>query len=262
MTTDLFCRRVEVVGVNRIVAVAYVFCTSTTAMNVTDWNAIADAYSEINAPQGRAVLGFIREKLTKLQPRRLFDYGGGDGKFALFCAESLSQTEIVTYDPSPKMTSLARSLCADFKQIRVIEAIKEVQSGIFDVVTFNGVWMCLATRETCLDALSATARLLRPNGSLIASVTHPCFRTCKFPNYSTDFSDRDYFNDGTLFNVTICEDTRELHIVDTHWSLTAMISQLNESGFAIKNLYELPQSTSGSSQRDASLWLVIVARKL
>jgi SAM-dependent methyltransferase len=231
-------------------------------MNVTDWNAIADAYSEIADPEERAVLGFIREKLTELQPRHLLDYGGGDGKFAVLCAESLSQTEIVTYDPSPRMTSLARSLCADFKQIRVTEAIEEVQSGIFDAVTFNGVWMCLATRESCLDALSAIATLLRRNGRLIASVTHPCFRTCKFPNYSTDFTNLDYFNDGTLFNVTISEGTHALHIVDAHWSLTAMSSQLSESGFAIENLYELPQSTSGSSQHDASLWLVIVARKL
>jgi SAM-dependent methyltransferase len=231
-------------------------------MNVTDWNAIADAYSEINDPEGRAVLGFIREKLTKLQPRRLLDFGGADGKFAVLCAESLSQTDIVTYDPSPRMTSLARSLCADFKQIHVTDAIEEVQSGIFDVVTFNGVWMCLASREACLDALSAIATLLRPNGRLIASVTHPCFRSCKFSNYSTDFNNRDYFNDGTLFNVTISEGTRELHIVDTHWSLTTMSSQLTASGFAIENLYELPQSTSGSTQNDASLWLVIIARKL
>src|SRR5690348_16878708 len=123
-------------------------------MNVTDWNAIADPYSEINDPEGRAVLGFIREKLTKLQPKHLLDYGGGDGKFAVLCAESLSQTEIVTYDPSPRMTSLARSVCANFKQIHVIGAIEEVQSGIFDAVTFNGVWMCLATRENCLHVLS------------------------------------------------------------------------------------------------------------
>jgi hypothetical protein len=103
---------------------------------------------------------------------------------------------------------------------------------------------------------------LRPNGHLIASVTHPCFRTCKFFGYSTDFDNRDYFNDGTLFNVTIYDGKRELHIVDTHWSLTAMSSQLNESGFVIENLYELPRSTSGSNEHDASLWLVIVARKL
>ena len=38
------------------------------------------------------------------------------------------------------------------------------------------------------------------------------------------------FNDGTLFNVTIYDEKRELHIVDTHWGLTAMSSQLNESG--------------------------------
>jgi len=73
---------------------------------------------------------------------------------------------------------------------------------------------------------------------------------------------RDYFNDGTLFNVTIQDGKRELHIIDTHWSLSAMSSQLNESGFVIENLYELPRSTSGSNQPDASLWLVIVARKL
>ena len=132
----------------------------------------------------------------------------------------------------------------------------------FDVVTFNAVWMCLASREARLDALSEIARLLRSNGHLVASVTHPCFRTCKFSNYFTDFNNRDYFNDGTLFNVTIYDGKRELHIVDTHWSLTAMSSQLNESGFVIENLYELPRSTNGSSERNASLWLVIIARKL
>jgi hypothetical protein len=154
------------------------------------------------------------------------------------------------------------ALCADFKQIRVTESTEEIQSGIFDVVTFNAVWMCLTSREVCLDTLKKIARLLRSNGRLVASVTHPCFRTCKFPGYFTDFDNRDYFNEGTLFNVTIHDGKRELHIVDTHWSLTAMSSQLNESGFVIENLYELPRSTSGSSQPDASLWLVIVARKL
>jgi len=231
-------------------------------MNVTDWNAIADTYSEIDDPEGRAVLTFIRQKLTTLRPKRLLDYGGGDGKFAVVCAQSLPLQEIVTYDPAPRMTSLARSLRANFKQIHVTNAIQEIESGIFDVVTLNGVWMCLTSRKACLDVLKNIARLLRPNGRLIASVTHPSFRTCKFSGYSTDFNDRDYFNDGTLFNVTIYDEKRELHIVDTHWSLTAMSSQLNESGFEIENLYELPRSTNGSSQPNASLWLVIVARKL
>ena len=231
-------------------------------MNITDWNAIADTYFDLDDPQERSVLAFIREKLTTLQPKRLLDYGGGDGKFAVLCAESLSLQEIVTYDPAPRMTSLARSLCGDFKQIRVAETIEEIQSGVFDVVTFNAVWMCLTSREACLDTLSEIARLLRPNGRLITSVTHPCFRTCKFSNYFTDFKNRDYFNDGTLFNVTIYDGNRELHIVDAHWSLTAMSSQLSESGFVIENFYELPRSTSGSSQHDASLWLVILARKL
>ncbi len=87
----------------------------------------------------------------------VLDYGGGDGKFAVLCAESLSLQEIVTYDPAPRMTSLARSLCANFKQIRVAEAIQEIQSGRFDVVTFNAVWMCLTSREACLDTLSEIA---------------------------------------------------------------------------------------------------------
>jgi len=230
-------------------------------MNVTDWNAIADAYFDVDDPQERSVLAFIREKLATLQPKRLLDYGGGDGKFAVLCAERLPLQEIVTYDPAPRMTSLARSLCANFKQIRVTDAIQEIQSGIFDVVTFNGVWMCLTSREACLDVLSDIARLLRSDGRLVASVTHPCFRTCRFSNYFTDFNNCDYFNEGTLFNVTIYDEKRELHIVDAHWSLTAMSSQLNESGFVIENLYELPRSTSGSRHHDASLWLVIVARK-
>lgn len=247
---------------NGIVAIINYFFARTARMNVTDWNAIADAYFEIDGPEGRAVLGFILDKLTTLQPKRLLDYGGGDGKFAVVCAESLAVQEIITYDPAPRMTALARSLCERFKQIRVVDATREIESGTFDVVTFNAVWMCLTSGEACLETLSEIARLLHSNGRLIASVTHPCFRTCKFSGYFTDFNNRDYFNNGTLFNVTIHDGKHELHIVDTHWSLTAMSSQLNESGFVIENLYELPRSTSGSNQHDASLWLVIVARKL
>lgn len=231
-------------------------------MNVTDWNAIADAYSDISDPQERPVLAFVRDKLTALQPKRLLDYGGGDGKFAVLCAETLPLQEIITCDPAPRMTALARSLCADFKQIRVADNTQQIGSGTFDAVTFNGVWMCLTNREACLHTLSEMGRLLRANGHLIASITHPCFRTCKFPDYSTDFNSRDYFNDGTLFNVTIRDGERELHIVDAHWSLTAMSAQLNESGFVIEDLHELPRSSSGSIQPDASLWMVIVARKL
>jgi SAM-dependent methyltransferase len=230
-------------------------------MNVTDWNAIAEAYAEIDDPEERAVLTFIREKLTTLQPKRLLDYGGGTGKFAVLCAESLPIQEIVTYDPAPAMTARARALCADLKRLRVSETTRQIESGTFDVVTFNAVWMCLTSREACLHTLSEIARLLRPGGRLIASVTHPCFRTCKFSNYFTDFDDRDYFNEGTLFNVTIQDGKHELHIVDAHWSLTAMSAQLNESGFVIETLHELPRSTSEQSQHNASLWLVIVARK-
>ena len=231
-------------------------------MKITDWNAIADAYSEIADPEGRPVLTLVREKLKTLQPKRLLDYGGGDGKFAVLCAESLPLQQIVTYDLAPRMTSLARSVCADLKQIDVTETTQEIPSGTFDVVTFNGVWMCLTSRQACLDTLSEIARLLHPNGILIASVMHPCFRECKFSNYSTDFDNRDYFKEGTLFNVTIYDEKRELHIVDTHWSLIAMSSQLNESGFVIENLYELPHSSDESNQYTASLWLIIVARKI
>src|SRR5262245_54751632 len=143
-------------------------------MNITDWNAIADAYFEIDDPHERSVLTFVRGKLATLRPKRLLDYGGGDGKFSVLCANSLPVQEIVTYDPAPRMTSLARSLCKDFNQIRVIETTEEIQAGTFDAVTLNGVWMCLTSREDCLNELSEIARLLRSNGRLIASVTHPC----------------------------------------------------------------------------------------
>lgn len=141
-------------------------------MNVTDWNTIAAAFFKIDDPEGRTVLTFIRDKLTTFQPKRLLDYGGGDGKFSILCAKSLPLQEIVTFDPAPRMTSLARSLCANFKQIRVTDTTREIRPGTFDVVTFNGVWMCLTSRRACLDTLAGIARLLRPDGRLIASVTH------------------------------------------------------------------------------------------
>ena len=108
-------------------------------MTVTDWNAIADAYFEIDDPEGRAVLTFVREKLETLQPKRLLDYGGGDGKFAVLCTNSLALQETVSYAPAPRMTSLARSRCEESQQIRTVDAIREIQPGTFAVVIFNAV---------------------------------------------------------------------------------------------------------------------------
>ncbi len=56
-------------------------------MKASDWNVIGPEYSKVNDSRRETVFSFIRDRLRELKPSHLLDYGGGDGKFALGCAE-------------------------------------------------------------------------------------------------------------------------------------------------------------------------------
>lgn len=75
----------------------------------------------------------------------------------------------------------------------------------------------------------------------------------KFSTFETDFHPKDYRRSGTPFRVTLHDKDRELAITDTHWSLEDMSRQLQESGFAILRLHEVPDGP----EEGPCLWLII-----
>lgn len=230
-------------------------------MNLKDWNRIGVEYSTVQDARRITVFSAILARLKHSLPKSLLDYGAGDGLFATDCA-SLSIKQITVYDPAPNMVALARKNCPPSSRIQIVESSKELRDGSFDVVTLNAVWMCLPTQKECLNVLRDVHRLLKSGGEVIAAVTHPCFRDRRFSTYWTNFNPKDYLNDGIEFGVTISDGSEQIHIIDTHWSLSAMSRQLKETGFVITELLELPDQAGRGSSKAASPWLIILARKV
>jgi len=229
-------------------------------MNATNWNLVGSEYYKIKESRYDIVFTFIRDKIAKINPKCILDYGGGDANFSIGCAK-LPIREIVTYDPSLSITKSARKNCKGIKKIKVVESTKLLSSESFDVITLNAVWMCLETTKACMRVFKDIKRLLKPNGILITSVTHPCFRNIQYSTYKTNFDMKNYLKSRTQFRVKIFDGKNDVNVIDTHWNLSDMSSQLSESGFIIDRLYELPDRQSNYKRKKGSPWLVILAKR-
>lgn len=227
---------------------------------MTDWDSQAESYSRVRESRRETVFTHVRDKLVADEVETLLDFGGGDGQFSAFCASSIRH--VVSYDPAPHMTALARAVCAGHANVDVVATSQSLRDGSFDAVTLNAVWMCLPTEAECLTCLLEVKRLLRPGGQMVASVTHPCFRDRHFGTYWTDFEMGDYLRDGSRFNVTIDDGQSRFVIRDTHWSLGAMARQVKLAGMVLVDLCELPDAPAeGRNMGLGSPWLVITTQR-
>lgn len=229
-------------------------------MNEKYWNKIGEKYYQIKESRFETAFIFVRDIIKKINPNRILDYGGGDGSFSIACAD-LPIKSIFSFDPSPKITKLAKKKCEKIEKIKVLQSTSSLPPASFDVISMNAVWMCLSTEDVCLSVFADIRKLLRSDGLLIISVTHPCFRNITFSSYCTNFDLKDYLNNGTKFNVEIFDAYHKIQIEDTHWNLSKMTSQLFDSGFNVEKLCELADKFSIETRQEGSPWLVILSRK-
>ena len=121
-------------------------------MNYTDWSGVSHQYSKIKDGRCDIVFPTILELIAKALPGRILDFGAGDGRFALMCADA-SFAEIVAYEPAEDMCQLARANCSGTPNISVVQDVTSLERGSFELVVMNAVWMSLGTEEECLAVL-------------------------------------------------------------------------------------------------------------
>jgi 2-polyprenyl-3-methyl-5-hydroxy-6-metoxy-1,4-benzoquinol methylase len=143
--------------------------------NATFWD---DAYGEGNQFQ-RALLGPALERLLALQPEeRVLEVACGNGTFARRMA-ALGVSVLAT-DFSEVFLRHARARTTEYAdriEYQLLDATQEGQllalgERGFDAVVCN---MALMDMSTIDPLMHGVARLLKPGGRFVFSVSHPCF---------------------------------------------------------------------------------------
>lgn len=149
------------------------------------WNALAEFWDEHMGDEGNAfhqlLIGPNVERLLALRPgERVLDVACGTGYFARRLAEL--GADVVGVDFSEAMLERARERLAAAganADLRLVDATDEAQllalgERSFDAACSNMALMDMAEIEPLMRAL---ARLLRPGGRFVFSVTHPVFNS-------------------------------------------------------------------------------------
>lgn len=223
------------------------------------WDGIAAAYSAIADSRRVTVFPFLWKRLRDLNCRRLLDYGGGDGTFlSLWKAGRVKAATI--FEPSVGLRSIARRNLSD-SSISVVGRIVGLKGNNYDAVVLNAVWMSFGSQGESIRTLGKISALLRANGTLLASVTHPCFRPHRFSTFQADFKQQWYRDSGRRFQVVMGGGKHRVEFTDTHWTLEDMSSQLAAARFSIRRLWEIPDVPVNGSEVGPIPWLILEAVK-
>lgn len=226
-----------------------------------------DALGYIDCGDNRETILYpwIRDKVLSGRPGEVLDFGCGDARFSLGLARRASGLKVTAYDRDPRMREEARARIAaegagnaGGSEVVLNDVPKAEWTGRFDAIVTLGVWMCWRTHKECVETLGLLVRSMKPDGVLIAAVTHPCFRDRGFATYRTDFDVGRYMANGTAFQVFVGQRGREVVIEDYHWNLEAMMAQATEAGLA---LVELKEHSDGKNGEIPS-WLSLVLRRV
>lgn len=147
------------------------------------WDQNAEWWDERVGAEGpilqRSIIGPTSERLLDLQPGELvLDIACGNGAFSRRMADLGAR--VVASDFSEKFIARARERSVDYGdriQYSVVDATDYDQlmvlgEGRYDAAVCTMAMMDMVEIDTMLRAL---ARLLKPSGRFVFSVTHPCF---------------------------------------------------------------------------------------
>ena len=141
---------------------------------MADWNDVADdwvRHADENDYRNALLMPMALEILGDVRGLRLLDLGCGEGGYTRELAKR--GASVVGIDGSPRLIEVAkergpnlRYLCAKANDLMGVDA-----AG-FDVVLAA---MSLMDVDDYEGAIREIARVLRPGGKLVMSITHPCF---------------------------------------------------------------------------------------
>jgi len=175
----------------------------------------------------------------------VIDYGCGDGSFSKLIDKCY---DVALYDISKKAIAIARRNFQG-RSVTFYASKKDIPAKHFDCVIFSLVMMTMGSRVHLQRTARDLLRVKRKTGKLLVAVTHPCFRQYRYSTFHTEYSEGktfQYFLEGEQFTVTMrdLKTKKQLSIDDYHWSLSTTINFFLQSGFFLKEIFELPDYIS------------------
>jgi ubiquinone/menaquinone biosynthesis C-methylase UbiE len=142
------------------------------------WDGIADdwvAHADTNDYRNHYLMPRMLAMLGNVAGRAVLDLGCGEGGYARELGKRGARVTAV--DGSARLVEVARQRArAEGLEMRLVRAnanaLDELESGAFDLVVAA---MSLMDVEDYPGAIREVVRLLRREGELVMSVTHPCF---------------------------------------------------------------------------------------
>lgn len=214
------------------------------------WNRdTAQDYADIG-PQGHleVVAPLVEELVRSANRPRALDFGCGPGRLTRVLA-SVGAREVVAVDENPEMVAAAHASIAGepsevSERVRLHEGDENLlpELGDFDVVVCSLVLMMSATRERLTEVCERLRSVIRPGGTLLAVVTHPCFRGRDYATFRYELPpDYDYWSSGQPYRAVLTpDDDREVAITDVHWTVEDYVTALVGGDVTLVSLRELP----------------------
>ncbi|MCK5491770.1 MAG: class I SAM-dependent methyltransferase [Candidatus Omnitrophica bacterium] len=145
--------------------------------NIQNWDKAAGKYS-VFLQKGKnkyvnVYLSAIDELLDNVSGKRILDAGCGEGYYSRKLV--LKKAIVTGIDGSKKMIAMAKSrnpeIKVDYKLMDLTQKL-DFKNGHFDIVLASMVLISISKINV---VIAEFARILKKNGCLIFSITHPCF---------------------------------------------------------------------------------------
>lgn len=195
-------------------------------------------YSMANLEQ-KTVQPYIAKEVGKLNPKKLLDFGCGDGFVHQILNDKIERDLFdINFNELKKTAKRLKN-----KNCNFIFDKKDIKENHYDVVLLSLVLMCIGNVEEKKKVLKRIKEAMKEDGDLLVVITHPCFRQYEFlPFYTsyTETKEMDYFNNGEIFEVKMKdEEDGIVSFYDFHWNLSHTLNLFINEGFQLTKFNEL-----------------------
>jgi len=224
------------------------------SINTSGWDeSDAEQYAALGGQDHVPILCEALTELVDLHGRRVLDFGCGEGHLTRALIERAKPATMLGIDTSEALIQTARGVAPDDGsiQFRVGDEAALPLDEPVDVALCSLMLMMCRTKAQLARTLRGLAGSVRPGGSIVIALTHPCFRRADYGAFHNQLPEAfDYWQSGCDYDVQLAADDedRSAAIRDTHWTLSDYLNAIVEAGGVIDRVDEQPISFDESGQ--------------